>query len=311
MSTFDTTGVSTIQFNAATHRFETADLPKALATAETIDRPISVILQVTRRCNYDCVFCSETLQMPDPTLAQLETIRRNLEGVTRIYVSGGEPLVRSDLCEILDMFAGAIVALPTNATFLPRITPDLVQRLAYVNIGLDGPRSVTGRVRGDYDRILEGVSRFKDLGTPFSLSAVVLRSTQDSVPFTAQIADVLGARKLKLILPIRKGNGLTLPDEEYLDVHEAETLFHRVREYGRQFDWSPKLTLTAWTPEVEGYSILVYPNGETYAWPVYDAPDKVLRLGSLLEEPIDVLWKRYPFKLNHLRKYLGASIFVS
>jgi molybdenum cofactor biosynthesis enzyme MoaA len=34
--------------------------------------PLSVIVQVTKRCDFDCTFCSETLQMKDPTLDQLE-----------------------------------------------------------------------------------------------------------------------------------------------------------------------------------------------------------------------------------------------
>jgi hypothetical protein len=36
-----------------------------------ITAPLSVILQVTKRCDFDCNFCSEILQLPDPTLAQL------------------------------------------------------------------------------------------------------------------------------------------------------------------------------------------------------------------------------------------------
>lgn len=39
--------------------------------------------------------------------------------------------------------------------------------------------------------------------------------------------------------------------------------------------------------------------------------DKVAYLGDLQKEPITEIWKCYPFKLNHLRKYLGKSISVS
>jgi hypothetical protein len=60
----------------------------------------------------------------------------------------------------------------------------------------------------------------------------------------------------------------------------------------------------------EGYSLLVYPNGETYAWPVYDADDKVMLLGNLKEETIQYIWRKYPFKKNHITKYLGKSIMA-
>jgi hypothetical protein len=40
--------------------------------------PLSVIVRVTKRCDFGCVFCSETLMMPD--LDQLDAIRANLGG---------------------------------------------------------------------------------------------------------------------------------------------------------------------------------------------------------------------------------------
>src|SRR6201996_4991052 len=61
--------------------------PAALAAAATV--PLSVILQVTKRCDFDCVFCSETLQVGDPTLDRLDVIRGNLAGVQRVFLSGG------------------------------------------------------------------------------------------------------------------------------------------------------------------------------------------------------------------------------
>ena len=35
------------------------------------------------------------------------------------------------------------------------------------------------------------------------------------------------------------------------------------------------------------------------------------RLGNLLREPVTAIWERYPYKLNHFAKYLGASIYTS
>lgn len=84
--------------------------------ADAAPVPLSVILQVTKRCNFDCTFCSETLQLPDPTLDELDRIRANLSGVARVFLSGGEPLLRRDFAEIVDMYAGFIIGVPTNAT---------------------------------------------------------------------------------------------------------------------------------------------------------------------------------------------------
>ncbi|MGH4019907.1 MAG: hypothetical protein ACRDT0_11845 [Pseudonocardiaceae bacterium] len=188
-------------------------------------------------------------------------------------------------------------------------------------MGLEGPRNTTNRVRGDYDQVMRGVLAFKRAGLPLSISAVVLRSLLSSLPFTYQIADVLEAGKIKLIHPIRKGNGLHLADSEFLSLDESAQLFESMKALANEHGWTPGVRMTTWTPETEGYSILVYPDGSTWSWPVYGGvaelgeqggpEDKVAYLGDLKEEPITDIWQRYTFKLNHLRKYLGKSISVS
>jgi MoaA/NifB/PqqE/SkfB family radical SAM enzyme len=283
--------------------------PAALAGAATV--PLSVILQVTKRCDFGCVFCSETLHMSDLTLDQLDTIRGNLAGVQRVFLSGGEPLLRRDLPEITDMYSGFIIGLPTNATRGLTMAPKLAGKVAFVNIGFDGPRSTFSRVRGDYDKVMAGVRAFQQTGLPISLSAVVLRSTLPGLPYLYQIADVLDAGKLKLILPLRKGNALGLAEREFITVEEAHDAFVRLTELRAIHDWRPAVRMTPWIPETEGHMIVIEPNGSAQAWPVYDRPDLFLPLGNLLEEPITAIWDRYPYKTNHYAKYLGASILTA
>ena len=280
--------------------------PAALAEAATV--PLSVIVQITKRCDFNCVFCSETLLMGDPTLRQLDTIRGNLAGVQRVFLSGGEPLMRRDLPEIADMYSGFILGLPTNATRGLAMAPALAGKVAFVNIGFDGPRATFGRVRGDYDKVMAGVRAFQQTGLPISLSAVVLRSTVHALPYLYQIADVLDAGKLKLILPLRKGNALGLAEREFITVEEAQEAFGRLTELRAIHDWRPAIRMTPWIPETEGHMIVIEPDGNAQAWPVYDRPDLFLPLGNLLEEPITAIWDRYPYKANHYAKYLGASI---
>lgn len=283
-----------------------ADIDELIATA---DAPLSVILQITKRCNFDCSFCSETLQHPDPSLAELERIRDNLTGVQRVFLSGSEPLIRRDFGEIVDMYAGLyILGIPTNATRGLQHAKAMVGKVAFVNVGLEGPRSTTTRVRGNYDQVMDGVRAFIDAGLPLSLSAVVYRSTLQALPFTYQIADVIGAGKLKLILPLRKGNALDLEEHEFISVQEATQTFDRLIEARAVHDWRPALRMTCWTPETEGHMILVEVTGQASAWPVYDQPDLLEPLGNVLEEPITNIWKRYRFKRNHFAKYLGRSI---
>jgi MoaA/NifB/PqqE/SkfB family radical SAM enzyme len=283
--------------------------PRVLGEAASV--PLSVIVQVTKRCDFNCGFCSETLQMADPTLGQLDVIRANLAGVQRVFLSGGEPLLRRDLPEIVEIYSQFIIGLPTNATRGLIMAPRLAGKVAFVNVGFDGPRATFSRVRGDYDKAMAGVRAFQQAGLPISLSAVVLRSTVHALPYLYQIADVLDAGKLKLILPLRKGNALGLPEREFITVEEAHDAFGRLTELRATHDWRPAVRMTPWTGETEGHMIVVEPDGNAQAWPVYDQPDLFLRLGNLLEEPVTAIWERYPYKASHYAKYLGRSIYTA
>jgi MoaA/NifB/PqqE/SkfB family radical SAM enzyme len=297
----------TVRFTSGHHFVADSDIAID-DLAEQAKVPLSVILQVTKRCNFDCSFCSETLQLPDPTLSQLNSIRANLKGTTRVFLSGGEPLLRPDFGDVVDMYGEYTLGIPTNATRGLQHAKRLVGKVAFVNVGLEGPRATTNRVRGDYDQVMAGIRAFLDHGLPVSLSAVVYRSTLHALPFTYQIADMIAAGKLKLILPLRKGNALDLDEHEFISLAEAGEAFERLTELRSVHDWRPALRMTTWTPQTEGHMIVVEPTGKANAWPVYNAPDLFESLGNLMEEPVTAIWQRYRFKRNHYAKYLGRSI---
>lgn len=292
------------------HHFAVEPGTDTAALARQATGPLSVILQVTKRCNFDCSFCSEILQLPDPSLGELDTMRMNLSGVPRVFLSGGEPLMRRDFGDIVDMYSesGHILAVPTNATHGLQHAKRIAGKIAFANIGLEGPRATTNRVRGDYDQVMAGVRALQEAGIPLSLSAVVYRSTLTALPYTVQIADVLDAGKVKLIMPLRKGNALDLDESEFITDTEAAETFSRLSELRAVHGWRPALRLTTWTPDNEGHMIVIEPNGVTRAWPVYDAPDLWEPIGNVLTEPISEVWARYRFKENHYAKYLGRSI---
>lgn len=310
-----------ITFSSQGHYFETTLSELQLEqVAESSSAPLSVIYQVTRRCNFDCTFCSEIERIKDPSLEDIQLVKERLRGVPRVFISGGEPLIRRDIIEVIELFCeNHIVSIPTNATRGPHLASSLAGKIDFVNIGLEGPRSITDRVRGNYDKIMKGAFAFREAGIPISFSAVVLRSLIDDLPYLIQIADVLQAGKVKLIHPIRKGNGANLEDSEFLSLKESEDLFGKLVALREKYQWSPSLRMTTWTRETEGYSVLIYPDATVWAWPVYGGyaekaeqggtADKTLYLGDLNKEGLPDIWARYPFKVNHFRKYLGKSIF--
>lgn len=121
---------------------------------------------------------------------------------------------------------------------------------------------------------------------------------------------MVGAGKVKLILPLRKGNALNMAEHEFISAGEAREHFDRLAELRTIHGWQPAVRMTPWTTATEGYMIVIEPNGNTHAWPVYDQPDLFSRLGNILDEPITAMWARYRYKSQHYAKYLGASIMV-
>lgn len=304
------TTLANVTYNENTHRLNLLDSRIDDLLIE-LKRPLSVILQITRNCHFNCEFCSEKDEMPDPTLEELKVYEKNLKLVPRVFLSGGEPLTRKDFSQIVDIFSeNHILGLPTNAVASEKNLDIIKKHKISVNVGLDGPRAITSRVRGDYDFIMKGINGLVKNDIPFSLTAVILRSTMDSVLYTCQLADALGAKKMKFVLPIPKGNALTLDRAEYITESEALILCNKISEAKLKFGWKTIYTFSIWNKQTDGYSILVYPNGKTYAWPALDYQDKVMLLGDLHTNTIEEIWNKYPFKYNHINKYLGNGISV-
>src|SRR4026207_1439131 len=87
-----------------------------------------VILFVTSRCTAFCQTCfyHEELNQPgDLTFAQIEKISRTMPSITDLWLSGGEPTLRRDLSEIINLFVAnnAVnrIIIPTNGLIKARV----------------------------------------------------------------------------------------------------------------------------------------------------------------------------------------------
>ncbi len=151
-------------------------------------------ISVTPRCNYHCLYCHPLgLEMTDPPgTVSVEDVRHFIEagvllGVESVRFTGGEPLVRKELPEMIAAARAAgveDVAITTNATALKKRLPDLLAAgLKRVNISIDArdPEVFRAITRGgDIAQVWEGIYAAMEAGLdPVKLNAVVIRGMND------------------------------------------------------------------------------------------------------------------------------------
>ncbi|HYE65703.1 MAG TPA: radical SAM protein [Pyrinomonadaceae bacterium] len=122
----------------------------------------TLILFVTSRCNAFCQTCfyHEELNQPgDLTFEQIAKVSRTMPQITDLWLSGGEPTLRRDLPEIIDIFVmnnGVNrVIIPTNGLIRSRVYEIVDHTLGrhpaidlYLNVALDGYGKTHDEIRG-------------------------------------------------------------------------------------------------------------------------------------------------------------------
>ena len=169
--------------------------------SDSFGREVSgVRVSLTDRCNFDCVYChNEGLgDTRGPMDAQdhemtADDVVRFLEvaeefDVEKVKLTGGEPMLRDDLEEIIERTPDSMeVSMTTNGTFLPGRAEGLVDAgLERVNVSQDAldPEDFHALTKsGAYEQVLEGVRAAVDAGLdPVKLNMVVFRKTAGYVP---------------------------------------------------------------------------------------------------------------------------------
>jgi len=153
-------------------------------------RPLkSIRLSVTSRCNLDCLYChregvgSSGSEMKPEEISRIVSILAS-HGVRKVKLTGGEPLLRRDIIEVVKEVASipgvSEVSMTTNATLLAEKSRALKEAgLRRVNISLDtlDEKDFTRITRGgELGRVIEGVKSAVDAGLqPVKLNMVMMR----------------------------------------------------------------------------------------------------------------------------------------
>ena len=182
-----------------------------MADACGMTSPFGVLAELTDRCPLACTYCSNPLNMADDQdeLVTDEWRRVLVEardlGVLQCHLSGGEPLLRRDLVEIVAAAheRGLYTNLVTSALGLSRPRAEGLRDAGLdhvqVSIQADEP-AVSDRIAGtpSFRRKIEAMGVVKELGWPLTVNVVLHRQNIDRVADVLGLAEVVGADRVEL-----------------------------------------------------------------------------------------------------------------
>lgn len=209
----------------------TCGAPPARKLRDAFGRELHYLrLSVTDRCNFRCVYCLPQGCPSAGSGAPLtqEEIARLVRGFAslgfwKVRLTGGEPTIRQDICEVVRTVAATPgirrVGLTTNGYRLPALAADLREAgLATLNVSVDSLdperfRQITGSRH--LDRVLAGIDAALSAGIAVKVNAVLLQGTDDD--------------ELARFLAWTRRQPLTIRFIELMETGENGPLFRRAR----------------------------------------------------------------------------------
>ncbi len=175
-----------------------------------MDRPLGLLAELTYRCPLHCPYCSNPVAVPQAAELALPEWFRVLEearrlGVLQLHLTGGEPLARPDLTELVARARdlGFYVSLVTSGVGLDeRRATELAQAgLDHVQLSIqDTDRAAADEVAGArvWDRKITAARVITALELPLTINVVLHRGNIGRVGPLVELAAALGADRLEL-----------------------------------------------------------------------------------------------------------------
>lgn len=161
--------------------------------------PLQINIHLTDICNLRCNYCyidfkHAHVDMPLPHLQKILREARKL-GTERISLEGGEPLVRNDIGDIVDLIVdlGMECNINTNGHLLRKRIKD-IKRTSMISVSLDGEKEINDEMRGkgSFDKAIEAIKLAKENGIKVNVLSVLNKANMHSIDFMIGLARELG-----------------------------------------------------------------------------------------------------------------------
>jgi len=185
---------------------------------DSCNRPVlNLRISVTQQCDKHCPYCHREGETNPSTLMTVDEIVRTVRiaislGISRVKLTGGEPLLRKEIVEIVQGIKGleglTDLSMTTNGAYMKGLAKDLKKAgLSRVNISLPTlkPDAYNNIMGGNLQDALEGVKAAVEAGMqPVKLNMLVLKNVNDNeldnmIKFAAQTGTILQLIELEPI----------------------------------------------------------------------------------------------------------------
>lgn len=194
-----------------------------------------VEFKMTNKCNLKCIHCGEASDIHNENILSTEDIKNILDNIfklniNKLYLTGGEPLIRKDIKIILnyiaDNFKGEVNLL-TNGTFIDINMAKLLRKcVTGVSISVDGydeKSSEFVRGKGTFKKILSATQNLKEVG--FSKENIILTMTCIKQNINHRDEFYEFCKKLDVTGAVRKFSAFGRGYENYDEIGVKDYLF--------------------------------------------------------------------------------------
>jgi radical SAM protein with 4Fe4S-binding SPASM domain len=199
---------------------------KIAKSEEGLPTPFFGFIEVTRKCPTLCRVCAIDTGRGSEDVLTLAEIRRIIDefkeiGIKFVALTGGDPLVRSDLIEILDYIRGKGLA-PGFSTSLVTLKDDAARAIgaigAQVQVSLDGSSPAVNdynRGEGSFEKAMQGINLLNKHNVQFRIAFCIMKHNVGDIPAMIKLGEKVGAKEVafRKIKPL--GRALKLKDEVY------------------------------------------------------------------------------------------------
>lgn len=212
-----------------------------------VEAPRIIFWELTKRCNLSCAYCrvvrSECCLELDAkeALDLVDDIKKEFSD-TLLILSGGEPLLRKDLFEILScaFSLGLKTALATNGTLLGEREAVKLKELEVkrVSVSLDSVErkhhDTSRGIDGSFKKALNSCAILKKHNIPFQINFTITKMNSSEIRSVANLALSLGAVAVHYFVLVPVGCGMEVSQNQMLDVRDMDKVLLEIKSLSEE-----------------------------------------------------------------------------